>query len=121
MLEDDSIVVRYNKRSFRRKILNHEIRRATSNHSRLKEDVAVGFNIFHLTGIDADNDPLSFGVISNPENVVKVVNVGNNEADVVLAKPLDAESKVNYQVVLSLTDGKLAGNFIRYLCSRADQ
>ena len=89
--------------------------RTISNHSRLKEDVAVGFKIFHLTGIDADNDPLSFGVISNPENVVKVVNVGNNEADVVLAKPLDAESRVNYQVVLSLTDGKLAGNFIRYV------
>ena len=46
--------------------------------------------------------------------MVRVANVGTNEADVILARPLDAETRVNYQVVLSLTDGNLAGNFIRY-------
>ena len=79
---------------------------------RLKEGTPIGTKIFHLRGIDADNDQLRFGVSTNPDNVVKVVNDANNEASVLLAKELDAEERLEYQVVLTLTDNKLGGNFI---------
>ena len=55
---------------------------------RLKEDTAVGSVIYHLTGFDGDNDQVTFGVTSNPDNVVKIVNdpEGKNEADVLLSR-----------------------------------
>ena len=74
----------------------------------------IGSKIFHLKGIDNDGDPLVFGIVSNPDGVIKVQNEpgGTNEASVILAKELDAEEKAQYNVVLSLTDGRLGlGNF----------
>ena len=75
----------------------------------------IGTKIFHLKGIDNDGDALTFGVVSNPHGIVKVQNdpAGTNEANVLLARELDAEEKTQYEVVLSLTDGRLGlGNFI---------
>ena len=75
----------------------------------------VGTKIYHLRGFDNDGDPLTFGVVSNPDGIIKVQNDprGSNEANVVLARELDAEQKTQYEVVLSLTDGRLGlGNFI---------
>ena len=75
----------------------------------------VGTKIYHLRGFDNDGDPLTFGVVSNPDGIIKVQNDprGSNEADIVLARELDAEQKTQYEVVLSLTDGRLgSGNFI---------
>ena len=44
--------------------------------------------IYHLTGFDGDNDQVTFGVTSNPDNVVKILNdpKGKNEADVLLSR-----------------------------------
>lgn len=75
----------------------------------------IGTKIFHLKGIDNDGDPLVFGVVSNPDGVIKIQNEpgGTNEASVILVRELDAEEKTQYEVVLSLTDGRLGlGNFI---------
>ena len=75
----------------------------------------IGTNVFHLKGIDNDGDPLTFGVLSNPDGIITVQNdpSGTNEANVILARELDAEEKTQYEVVLSLTDGRLGtGNFI---------
>ena len=75
----------------------------------------TGTKIFHLRGIDNDGDALTFGVVSNPDGIIKVQNdpSGTNEANVLLARELDAEEKTQYEVVLSLTDGRLgSGNFI---------
>ena len=62
---------------------------------RLKEDTAVGSVIYHLTGFDGDNDKVTFGVTSNPDDVVKVVNdpKGKNEADVLLSRYVRKQSE----------------------------
>ena len=76
---------------------------------------AIGTKIFHLKGIDNDGDALTFGVVSNPDGIVKVQNdpAGTNEANILLARELDAEEKTQYEVVLSLTDDRLGlGKFI---------
>ena len=75
----------------------------------------IGTKIFHLKGVDNDGDPLTFGVVSNPDGIIKVQNdpSGTNEANIILARELDAEERTQYEVVLSLTDGRLgSGNFI---------
>ena len=75
----------------------------------------VGTKIFHLRGIDNDGDSLTFGVVSNPDGIIKVQNDPNgaNEANILLARELDAEQRTKYEVVLSLTDNRLgSGNFI---------
>ncbi|BES92052.1 Cadherin domain [Nesidiocoris tenuis] len=83
---------------------------------RLKEgpDTPAGSTIYRLRGFDIDGDNLSFGKLSSDgTDVVKIVNLNHNEANVILAKELDREERDEYMVVLTLTDGRLGdGNFI---------
>ncbi|RZC35307.1 cadherin-23 [Asbolus verrucosus] len=76
--------------------------------------VIVGTLIYKLRGIDPDGDPLQFGVRSQPgSDVIRVENISPSEADVYLNKELDRESRDEYPLVLTLTDGRLGqGNYV---------
>ncbi|XP_066601612.1 cadherin-23 [Prorops nasuta] len=83
---------------------------------RLKEgtETPLGSLIYRLRGVDPDGDTLTFGVRDQPgSNVIRVENIGVNEANIYLNKLLDRETKDEYALVLTLTDGKLGeGNYI---------
>lgn len=83
---------------------------------RLKEgsETPAGSLIYRLRGFDPDGDSLVFGVRESDGNdILKIEKVGNSEADVYLKKELDRETRDEYGLVLTLTDGKLGdGNFI---------
>ncbi|XP_018055353.1 PREDICTED: uncharacterized protein LOC108691909 [Atta colombica] len=83
---------------------------------RLKEEseTPIGSLIYKLKGIDPDNDILTFGVREQPgSDVIQVENFGLNEANIYLHKLLDRETRDEYALVLTLTDGRLGeGNFI---------
>ncbi|XP_015840656.1 cadherin-23 isoform X2 [Tribolium castaneum] len=83
---------------------------------RLKEgkETPVGTLIYKLRGTDPDGDPLSFGVRSQSgSDVIRVENISPTEADVYLNKELDRETRDEYPLVLTLTDGRLGhGNYV---------
>lgn len=83
---------------------------------RLKEgpDTPVGSLIYRLRGMDPDGDPLTFGIRDYPGwDVIRIENLGTNEANVYLNKELDREERDEYMMVLTLTDGRLGeGNYI---------
>ncbi|XP_018347185.1 PREDICTED: cadherin-23 [Trachymyrmex septentrionalis] len=83
---------------------------------RLKEEseTPIGSLIYKLKGVDPDNDILTFGVREQPgSDVIQVENFGLNEANIYLNKLLDRETRDEYALVLTLTDGRLGeGNFI---------
>ena len=60
-----------------------------------------------MRGVDPDGDQLTFGTLGPEADLVTVRSLGNNEAEVVLAKDLDHETGSEHQVLLSLTDGHL--------------
>ena len=52
----------------------------------------AGNRIYRLRGFDPDDDPLRFGVRDQVGNeILRIENVGKNEADVFLKKELDRE------------------------------
>lgn len=52
----------------------------------------AGSRIYHLRGFDPDGDSLRFGVRDQVGNeILRIENVGKNEADVFLKKELDRE------------------------------
>lgn len=52
----------------------------------------AGSRIYRLRGFDPDDDPLRFGVRDQAGNeILRIENVGKNEADVYLKKELDRE------------------------------
>lgn len=83
---------------------------------RLKEgpDTPVGTLIYRLHGIDPDGDSLTFGIKEQPgSDIIRIENFGTSEANVYLNKELDRETRDEYLIVLTLTDGQLGeGNFI---------
>ncbi|KAJ1522204.1 hypothetical protein ONE63_002512 [Megalurothrips usitatus] len=83
---------------------------------RLKEgnETPVGSLIYRLRGADPDGDALTFGVRgSEGHDMLRIENLGTNEANVYLNKELDREVRDEYLLVLTLTDGRLGeGNFI---------
>ncbi|XP_017773804.1 PREDICTED: cadherin-23 [Nicrophorus vespilloides] len=83
---------------------------------RLKEgdETPVGTLIYKLRGIDPDGDKLEFGVRKQSgSNVIRVETVSAAEANVYLAQPLDRETRDEYALVLTLTDGRLGhGNYV---------
>nr|XP_012151361.1 PREDICTED: cadherin-23 [Megachile rotundata] len=83
---------------------------------RLKEgpDTPVGSLIYRLRGVDPDGDSLMFGVRDQPDSdVIRVENFSPNQANIYLNKLLDRETRDEYALVLTLTDGRLGeGNFI---------
>ncbi|XP_053979716.1 cadherin-23 [Hylaeus volcanicus] len=83
---------------------------------RLKEgpDTPVGSLIYRLRGVDPDGDSLTFGVRDQPgSDVIRVENFSPNEANIYLNKLLDRETRDEYALVLTLTDGRLGeGNFL---------
>ncbi|GAB0096475.1 Cadherin [Sergentomyia squamirostris] len=100
---------------------NHPPRFLIDGHSeivlRLKEgpDTPVGSLIYRLKGFDPDGDPLMFGIKENipGSEILRVENVGMNQANIFLAQELDRETKDEYSIVLTLTDNRLGdGNFV---------
>ncbi|XP_011144581.1 cadherin-23 [Harpegnathos saltator] len=83
---------------------------------RLKEgpETPIGSSIYKLKGFDEDGDKLVFGVRDQPgSDVIRVVNISPTEANIYLNKLLDRETKDEFALVLTLTDGRLGeGNFI---------
>ncbi|XP_062536316.1 cadherin-23 isoform X2 [Armigeres subalbatus] len=80
---------------------------------RLKEgpDTPVGTLIYKLKGYDPDGDPLTFGVREAIDSdVIRVERSGVNEANVYLNSELDRETKDEYSLILTLSDGRL-GDF----------
>nr|CAD7402101.1 unnamed protein product [Timema poppensis] len=79
---------------------------------RLKEgaETPVGSLIYRLHGADPDGDPLVFGVREQVGNdLLRIENLGTNEANVYLKQELDRESSSD----ADMTDGHLGeGNFI---------
>lgn len=72
---------------------------------------SVGRELLRISGEDADGDDLTFGIQSSSFGS-DLVNISNNvptrnSAIVFLIKELDREKKDSYNVVLTLTDGKL--------------
>lgn len=64
---------------------------------RLKEgpDTAIDKPIYRLRGFDPDGDALEFGVRNSfDSDILKVENVGKNEADIYLTRELDREVSV---------------------------
>lgn len=83
---------------------------------RLKEgkETPAGSLIYKLRGYDPDGDPLTFGVRESAGNeILRIEKTGEAEANIYLKKELDRETKDEYGLVLTLTDGRLGeGNFI---------
>uniref|UniRef100_A0A1B0CCE9 Putative cadherin egf lag seven-pass g-type receptor n=1 Tax=Lutzomyia longipalpis TaxID=7200 RepID=A0A1B0CCE9_LUTLO len=106
---------------FRSALANLPPRFLIDGHSeivlRLKEgpDTPVGSLIYRLKGFDPDGDPLTFGIKESipGSEVLRVENVGMNQANLFLAQELDRETKDEYSIVLTLTDNRLGeGNFV---------
>ena len=74
----------------------------------------VGSLIYTLKGHDPDGDKLTFGIRNSLEgNVIRIERVTDNEANIYLNEELDRETRDEYLIVLTLTDGFLGdGNFI---------
>lgn len=86
---------------------------------RVKEGSAsIGKLIYTLKGEDPDDDPLTFGVLGSiASDLLRIENVPGNQANVFLRKELDRETTESYQVVITLTDGKLGrGNWVSLSC-----
>ena len=68
---------------------------------RLKEgpDTPVGSLIYKLRGSDPDNDPLVFGIRDTGygSDVLRIENIGNNEANLYLAQELDREVRGSFR------------------------
>ncbi|KAL1123291.1 hypothetical protein AAG570_002377 [Ranatra chinensis] len=84
---------------------------------RLKEgsDSPVGSIIYRLRGMDPDGDALTFGLREHisGSDVIRIENLSTNEANIYLNKELDRETRDEYMIVLTLTDGRLGeGNYI---------
>lgn len=82
---------------------------------RVKEGPSsIGRLIYTLKGEDPDEDPLTFGVLgSTASDLLRIENLPGNQANVFLRKELDRETTESYQVVITLTDGKLGrGNWV---------
>ncbi|XP_052863308.1 cadherin-23 [Anopheles cruzii] len=83
---------------------------------RLKEhpDTPVGTLIYRLRGHDADGDPLTFGVQkSGDSHIIRLKQNTSSEAYVYLNHELDRETKEEYTLILTLTDGRLGeGNYV---------
>ncbi|KRT78308.1 Cadherin, partial [Oryctes borbonicus] len=83
---------------------------------RLKEgeETPVGTLMYKLRGVDPDGDTLSFGVRTQTgSDVIRIENTSSTEANVYLNHELDRETKDEYALVLTLTDGRLGfGNYI---------
>ncbi|KAK6628109.1 hypothetical protein RUM44_010591 [Polyplax serrata] len=83
---------------------------------RLKEgdETPAGTLIYRLRGFDQDGDPLTFGVKELIGNeILRIEKSGKTEANVYLKKELDRETRDEYGLILTLTDGRLGeGNFI---------
>lgn len=79
---------------------------------------SIGKLIYTLRGEDPDDDPLSFNVMgSMASDLLRIENVPGNQANVYLRKELDRETTESYQVVITLTDGKLGrGNWVSVDC-----
>ncbi|ODN06167.1 Cadherin-23 [Orchesella cincta] len=78
---------------------------------RLKEGPAtpVGSLIYKLKGVDGDSDPLTFGLRGQVANeLLRIENLGKDEANLYLRKELDREVQDEYMIILTLNDGKLA-------------
>lgn len=85
---------------------------------RVKEGPAsIGKLIYTLRGEDPDDDPLTFGVLgSMASDLLRIENVPGNQANVYLRKELDRETTESYQMVITLTDGKLGrGNWVSFI------
>lgn len=95
-----------------------------SNYSNLGSEIVVivregpsslGKELLRVSGEDPDGDDLKFGVLGTlGMYILRVDNVPNtNSAIVYLNQELDRESRDTYNVLLTLTDGKLGkGNFV---------
>nr|CAD7405632.1 unnamed protein product [Timema cristinae] len=99
--------------------LNHPIPGSLAQHENIAltnyaTDKDLGSLIYRLHGADPDGDPLVFGVREQVGNdLLRIENLGTNEANVYLKQELDRELKDEYSLVLTLTDGHLGeGNFI---------
>ncbi|CAG7830108.1 unnamed protein product [Allacma fusca] len=83
---------------------------------RLKEgpETPLGSLIYRLKGYDPDDDPLSFGLRGQIANeLLRIENLGSNEANVYLKKELDREVEDEYMLVVTVTDGNLAdGSYV---------
>lgn len=94
---------------------------------RVKEGPAsIGKLIYTLRGEDPDDDPLTFGVLgSMASDLLRIENVPGNQANVYLRKELDRETTESYQMVITLSDGKLGrGNWVSgsfLICNRKAQ
>ena len=83
---------------------------------RLKEGIEtpVGSVIYTVNGYDQDGDTLTFGIKETIGNeLIKIEHVKKNSANLILKKELDRETREEYGLILTLTDGRLGdGNFI---------
>ena len=65
--------------------------------------------------MDPDGDDLIFGSLGPGGDLVTVTNLGDDQAEVFLARELDHEAGREYQILLSLTDGHLGqDNYITH-------
>lgn len=67
-----------------------------------------------MRGVDPDGDKLEFGVKpQSGSNVIRVESISPTEANVYLNQELDRETRDEYALVLTLTDGRLGlGNYV---------
>lgn len=84
---------------------------------------SIGKLIYTLKAEDPDEDLLTFGVLGSMANeLLRIENVPGNQANVFLRKELDRETTESYQVVITLTDGKLGrGNWVSYTDEPANE
>lgn len=83
-------------------------------HLKEGKESPIGFLIYRLKAFDPDGDPLTFGIQSDIDNdVIRIENIGANDANIRLNKELDRETKEEYHLILTLTDGRLGeGKYI---------
>lgn len=74
----------------------------------------IGTLIYRLKAFDPDGDPLTFGLQQDHDiDVIRIENIGPNDANIRLNRELDRETKDEYHFFLTLTDGRLGeGRFI---------
>lgn len=75
--------------------------------------------LYVLGGEDPNGDKLRFGVLGPIGNdILRIENdvPTSNQATIYLKKELDRETQPSYSLVLTLTDGKLAGSFVSFSC-----
>ncbi|KAI4457764.1 fat atypical cadherin-related [Holotrichia oblita] len=81
---------------------------------KMNNNYFVSTLIYKLRGIDPDGDSLGFGVRTQSDSdVIRIESTSATEADIYLNHELDRETKDEYALVLTLTDGRLGfGNYI---------